>query len=294
MCQYCGKEFDSGQALGGHVIWCDENPDAYGEEEHERRTEQRYGSLEEFTITCDSNKCDEEFTVEEREKQFPKKDNYFCCNSCARSFSTQGKREEINKKVSEVLKGGSLSEDHIVNSGDFSVWDYMEEGRKLEVKKNIIQANTSSDTVGQTLTCPVCRERWVISGKGRKYCSMECYVLSPQFGNGEGGTYNGDPYHSSWELAFAVYHEDHNIQFERIVGKRFSYNWQGEEKYYVPDFKYHGEHYVEVKGYKIAKDQAKWDHFPHKLEVLRWKEMQPILKYVRSTYGERFWEDLYD
>ena len=30
ICKYCGKEFEKSSQLGGHIIWCKENPNRSG------------------------------------------------------------------------------------------------------------------------------------------------------------------------------------------------------------------------------------------------------------------------
>jgi len=55
--------------------------------------------------------CSKEFTIEEREKQFPKKEKYFCSRKCScvriRSEKTKEKIKESVLKFNE--KNGTLS-----------------------------------------------------------------------------------------------------------------------------------------------------------------------------------------
>jgi transcription elongation factor Elf1 len=310
-CQYCNESFGNAGAKGSHEISCDGNPDNSNDftscqfcgkkfqggkrvvTGHERHCVENPNSLKHrIPFICSSAKCDEIGIYIGKYQNFQKKEVRFCSKFCSRSYATQGKREEINEQVSETLSGRSLPDSHpMKNTGLF---DYVSEEKRLEIISKIRESDVEGFKI---FTCPVCgSEQEVSVSSTRKFCSKECYMNSDSFGNGIGerGYYKGDYYHSSWELAFAVYHEDHHIPFERVVDEEFSYQWKGGTKTYTPDFKYHGEHYVEVKGYKIAKDQAKWDHFPHKLEVLREEEMTPMIDYVESEYGENFWEVLYN
>ena len=59
-----------------------------------------FGSFNNFAVKCD--KCHSKFFVVEREKQFPKKEKYFCSRSCANSHSVSAAHR---KKVSEALTG---------------------------------------------------------------------------------------------------------------------------------------------------------------------------------------------
>ena len=81
---------------------------------------------------------------------------------------------------------------------------------------------------------------------------------------------------SSWELEYAKYLDKNNIKWTRNLTK-FSYIWEGINRYYIPDF-YIEEHdfYVEVKGYKTEKDEGKWKYFPHKLKVLFLNELKDL------------------
>jgi hypothetical protein len=105
-------------------------------------------------------------------------------------------------------------------------------------------------------------------------------------GRGKKGRYKGIWCDSSWELAWVIYHLDHNIKFERNQ-ERFYYEWEGETHYYIPDFRIN-EEFIEVKGYMTEQARAKRDQFPRKLTILNKKEMRPIFDYVISKYGNNF------
>lgn len=109
------------------------------------------------------------------------------------------------------------------------------------------------------------------------------------------GWYKGDFYHSSWELAFAAYHYDHHIPFKRVRFEKFEFKKEnGEDGIYIPDFKYHDNYYIEVKGWVKENDYPKINQFPHRIELIQREEITPILDYVERRYGENFWETLYD
>jgi len=78
---------------------------------------------------------------------------------------------------------------------------------------------------------------------------------------------------SSYELAYAKRLDENNIKWERNT-ERFSYTYNGEKKKYIPDFYLVDENkYIEIKGFEIEKDRAKWSDFPHELEVLKKKDL---------------------
>lgn len=83
--------------------------------------------------------------------------------------------------------------------------------------------------------------------------------------------------HSSWELDVAKWFDKNSIKWTRKV-PGFKYMWDNVEKTYFPDF-YLPELdiYIEVKGYQIDQDTAKWQSVPG-LVVLKEKEIKQIQK----------------
>lgn len=107
------------------------------------------------------------------------------------------------------------------------------------------------------------------------------------------GWYNGVWCDSSWELAYLLYCQNNNINVVRnTLG--FSYFWQGSVHKYFPDFYLPDEGvYIEIKGHKTERDEAKIAQFAEKLLVLESLEMKPILKEVETVFGKQF-TALYD
>ena len=90
--------------------------------------------------------------------------------------------------------------------------------------------------------------------------------------------YDGVDLHGSWELAYAKYLDANNIPWVRNKDS-FSYFYRGGERRYTPDFYLaNTDEYVEVKGYKTEKDEAKWSQFPKhkKLIVLKKDELKQL------------------
>jgi hypothetical protein len=74
---------------------------------------------------------------------------------------------------------------------------------------------------------------------------------------------------SSYELAYAIWLDSKNVLWRRNWQK-FAYEYEGKQSFYIPDFYLIAENkYVEIKGYETEKDKAKWEFFPHNLEVLK-------------------------
>ena len=89
-------------------------------------------------------------------------------------------------------------------------------------------------------------------------------------------TYKGEKLHGKWELQYAEWLDSKNLLWERPKEK-FSYFFENKERYYTPDFYLvESKTYVEIKGYETEKDRAKWECFPHKLVVLKGKDLHEM------------------
>lgn len=87
--------------------------------------------------------------------------------------------------------------------------------------------------------------------------------------------YNGSDLHGKWEYAYAKYLDSNNIEWVR-ASDRFEYFFNGKYHFYTPDFYLvNSETFVEIKGYKTAKDDAKWEQFPKdkNLVILRYNDL---------------------
>lgn len=81
--------------------------------------------------------------------------------------------------------------------------------------------------------------------------------------------YRGIKLYGTWELKYAIYLDSLNIVWERPI-ECFSYVFDGKVSKYTPDFYLPDEDiFVEIKGYKTARDEAKWVSFPHNLRILQ-------------------------
>lgn len=84
--------------------------------------------------------------------------------------------------------------------------------------------------------------------------------------------------HGSWELKYAMYLDKFNIKWIRNKNT-FDYFFDGKNRKYTPDFYLPDtDEYVEIKGYKTKKDDAKWSQFPvhQKLKILTLKELKQL------------------
>jgi hypothetical protein len=89
-------------------------------------------------------------------------------------------------------------------------------------------------------------------------------------------SYNGINLHGSWELEYAKFLDKNNIKWIRNK-ETFTYIFEEKERKYTPDFYLlETDEYVEIKGYKTKKDEAKWSQFPpyRKLKILMKEELK--------------------
>ena len=89
-CKHCKESFDFTQTSekANHSRWCDHNPNRKklqkaSAEGARRWYDEQLGPYTDFDVECQT--CRNNFTVNERLKQFPTKEAYYCSRSCANS-----------------------------------------------------------------------------------------------------------------------------------------------------------------------------------------------------------------
>jgi len=95
--------------------------------------------------------------------------------------------------------------------------------------------------------------------------------------------YDGLSFQGKWELYFYQWCKRNNVKIEKC-NEWFEYEWNGIRRYF-PDFKLPSyDTYVEVKGYKTERDEAKWNQFKKRLLVIEKKDISSLLN---DTYKLR-------
>mgnify|MGYP000524466618 CR=1 FL=1 len=91
--------------------------------------------------------------------------------------------------------------------------------------------------------------------------------------------YNGIKLKGKWELKVAKWLDGQNIYWQNEPSG-FPYHWNNADRLYFPDF-YLPEHniYIEVKGYKTERDEAKWTQFTERLVVIDKKYIDNLEEY---------------
>lgn len=122
---------------------------------------------------------------------------------------------------------------------------------------------------------PDAKEKASIAMKKAVENNPESYTSSNR-GRVKQVEYNGLKFHGNWELKFYKYCKSNHIKCERL-SQSFPYNWKKSSHSYFPDF-YLPEYdvWVEVKGYKTERDDAKWSQFPFKHVVIMKNEIDSI------------------
>lgn len=286
-CKYCGKEFDSGIKLGGHVVWCKNNPSV---------EETRNKIIEGNTIknpTIDVNLicacCGKTFTLKVKKIDFDK-DNFrkTCSKDCALNLTKchtdiESRNRSISKSIIDrFIRANDLYNDiHILDDGRIY--------RKRTCKNCGIEFMTQSKT-SEICSCE-CRKKYVgrkiseaVKGKtgGLRENSYKRY---------KSGNYRGIHCDSSYELAFLVYNIEHNIDIERNRNY-LTYAFDGRQFKYYPDFVIDGVFY-EIKGYESDKDRAKREQHPEVVQIDK-DGIQPYMDYVVEKYGKDFTNKLYE
>lgn len=285
ICEFCNKEFQKVQSLSAHMRHCKSNPN-FDEQKYYsiiRDAAKQSGetlhniyekSKQTYTLTC--KKCSKSYNLVLTPSQYNKdKYSHYCSISCRNSHKlTDESKQKIAKSLTKYYKNPEHRE-------------------HLSIKNaHIYQCICCGKTYPVYMT-------W----KNRKYCCQECKdrywneVYRPKIGGyrkgsgrGKSGWYKGIYCDSSWELAFVIYHMDHNLHIERCKEKR-QYIFDEKTHIYYPDF-ITDNGIVEIKGYSTEQWKAKIAQNPD-ITVLYKKEMQPYIDYVVHKYGKDY-ISLYD
>ena len=100
-CKHCNNEFEYIRTTekANHGRHCKDNPtrlETYSslKQAQELRFNNELGNYKNFEVVCDC--CGNEFFVNEREKQFPLKEKYYCSRSCSNSVGGKTKAEKYH------------------------------------------------------------------------------------------------------------------------------------------------------------------------------------------------------
>lgn len=185
------------------------------------------------------------------------------------------------------------------------VWSEEDKIKKSNSAKNSEKMKIANKLIGENRIkkriekkCKICDKvmKLLPSHKNKLFCSVDCYNKSDNLKNnggvrkgagvGKSGWYNGYWCDSSWELAWVVYHIEHDITFERNK-KGFDYLLKGKKYKYFPDFIMDSVYY-EIKGYITEKSIEKIKQFDEKIVLIGKNEIKPMIDYTISKYGKDY------
>jgi len=278
-CEFCKKEFGNAGGLKSHLIWCSLNPN--GKEKELKKFKCEYCD-EAFNSTRKKNhhykKC--EFIPKDIKEKFIPTKEQLTCNFCNNTYkSIQARNGHIgycklnpnrivhpsSKRIGEKNPnfGGKL------NCGN-QFTKYPDWKVSKETRKKLSVSNTG--------------KKWSKEKKEKHSKIMKKVILeNPEsycHGNKNGRTkiyeHNGFKLRGTWELEVAKYLDEKNIMWTNKIEKPFNYLWKEKEHLYFPDF-YLPEYnkFIEVKGYKIERDSAKWASVENLIIIME-KEIKQI------------------
>lgn len=243
----------------------------------------------------------------------------FCSDHCRRSFNGKKRKPENYPTVDELKKRGFFDKninkhiqsgkkwkcpyckDNLIFESRLQLYKHMHKahtdrfghiwnkGLTKEIDNRLKKAgNTYSTKIKAGLIIPPMLGRHHTKAV-KQYLSKVTGGFREGGGRGKHGRYHGIWCDSSWELAWIIYQEDHGVQFKRYKGY-FEYEFEGKKRKYYPDFQLEDGTIIEIKGYESKLWQAKLRQLPKtvKIQILREKEMTPILDYVKFKYGKNF------
>lgn len=306
-CEFCNKSFEKVQSLSAHKRHCRSNPN-FNEEQYYKviktankksgqTLHKKYeNSKQLYNLNC--KKCGAPYQLLLTSLQY-NNDNYnhYCSVSCRNSHKLS---DSSKKKISNTLKLYNYNK----NPDKPLQKNYQNKHKQGKHKQNKTITNRPSRIL-KTYHCKFCNNMFTVTAnwKNRKYCCQDCKdryyneIQLPKMGGyregsgrGKSGWYKGYKCDSSWELAFVIYHLDHNLYIERCKETR-SYIFENEEHTYYPDF-ITDNGIIEIKGYSTPQWEAKIKQNPD-INVLYQKDMQIYLDYVIHKYGANY-ISLYD
>jgi hypothetical protein len=196
----------------------------------------------------------------------------FCSRKCA---NARIHSQEVKDKIRSKLKGRPSHNKGLPSPN---------RGKKFGSKKAIIKI------------CPICSKSF---SAARVTCSRICFkqratenaLKQEKHGGGHKGKYKGFHCDSTYELAFVIWHLDHNIEIARSTSV-YDYTYKNKKHKYRPDFVVEGVE-IEIKGFMSKRAQAKKDQCPNVMVVDK-IDIQVYIKYVRETYKVRDLRKLYE
>lgn len=241
-CKHCNSPFESKHKLAGHSTYCKLNPNRKKNLEQLQNVREREGKT-----TCE--KCSFEIRNGSFESHFEKCDGR---GPWRQRCPANGKCFFCKKTFNEKLTA------HV---------PFCDENPKKD--QNLERIKKANENRRGTPLSEEHKEK--LSHTIQKKVRDGAWHLS--FSRSRTHDYNGIKLHGSWEVKYANFLDENKISWRRPTEK-FKYTFEGKDSYYTPDFFLIEENvYIEIKGYKVSRDEAKWSQFPLKLKILTGKDL---------------------
>ena len=263
-CKFCGREFEKKRQLVGHIMWCKNNPNRNG----------KSGFIE-------YNKLPKE----QKKKNIESRNDLFCqyCGKQCKNIYSLKAHERLCKlnPNRQIIKSNFIGYNEKRKKGEITSWN---KGLTKETDERVLKMATSLKegyACGRIIKSPLTEE-------GRKriqISAVNCGGYKERCGRGKNGWYKGIWCDSSWELAFVIYHLEHNLFIERCHDVR-TYEYDGKVYKYYPDF-ITDEGICEIKGYYSEKSKSKHIQHPD-IKMIFSEDMKIYLDYVIKKYGRNF------
>lgn len=298
----CGKEFDNSQRFNGHKGQCKthlilvgkyENRMAGNRKMHEGsrlRAQERRAEKEQLEIEKLQQWISEQHRCKKCNQVMTKYwgTGTYCSASCAHGHP---KSQESRDKTRETIIKEQLPRRKVDQEKQYKLKleQYLQSPNKC-----CICGKEFSYEQRNRQACDDC-VNILISIKRKKYIEEHGYNLNTTVKSRyKYGTYKDISCDSSWELAFVMYHLDHQIPFIRNKSKYFEYEFNGNTHRFYPDFIV-DDTYIEIKSRYSDETDAKVASMPASVnfQILYEQDLQMYFDYVKDTYGEDYYK-LYD
>lgn len=252
-CQYCNKELPTRNGCSNHEIRCDKNP-----EKRIYKNESKCKYCGRLSDTKHGNSFHETrcLSNSERDKSHNK---HASCLHCKRVvLAKQLKNHYLSKSCLDltIYVPKIKNKDKCIHCGKIpklSIEDHLNICRGI--KRPLEWSNERRLSHSNAMKKAVAK-------------NPDSYTKNNVCGRVKMIEYNGVMLKGSWEVITAKWLDSFNIKWESEVNPQF-YFWNGGDHLYFPDF-YLPDHnvYIEVKGHKTDRDEAKWSQFKGTLVII--------------------------
>lgn len=208
----------------------------------------------------------------------------WCCSTNVNACEGKKAKDSEKKKGKNPFEGREHHRARLGKSPPQKGKTYEEYFGEDKAKELKVLQKANNSTSGQNAWLTLSEERKEKIREGLRNNRIGGYIKG--CGRGKKGWYKGYWCDSSWELAWVIYHLEHDIKFERNT-IRYTYIYEGEEHKYLPDFIVNDE-LVEIKGYWTEQVDAKIKQCPKAIKLIDKAGIKPYIDYVVSKYGRDF------